>query len=507
MNPSPPEAPSEGPFLQFVLWVVLFGGPALLVAGETTGCVECPDIWWHLRTGQWMIEHGSVPVTDSFSRTEQGQPWIAYSWLFEIGVYRCYQAFRLFGILILCFVLVLAIVLSLHQLLLRYEHRFIEGGALFAVAVLALVPLMYERPWLFTILFSIWTLATVVAFRRGPAPTVAWLLPLVFVFWANLHIQFIYGLAILGLGCLAPLFDLGLGWSQAGATASTLGSRGWRQLVLLSALCFVATLVNPYHLGLYQVVLDLAAQTGVYERIDELAAPSFRTPFDWAGLALFGASAFALGRQSRFSSFEWLLLFAAAFCTFRARRDVWFLVIVAPVIVSSAANPDSRPRPRWGQTLRQSAFLAATTIGLALICLWVRAISNEQLEKGVANRYPVKAVAFLRERHFPGPIYNPYNWGGYLIWELPELPVTIDGRANLHGDVRINRHIDTWRGLPGWENDEELMTANVVLARNNAPLVSVLRQDSRFQVAYEDEIAVVFLRTQRSEDAERGPAK
>ena len=43
--------------------------------------------------------------------------------------------------------------------------------------------------------------------RAGLGSHRACLLPLVFVLWANLHIQFIYGLLVLGLGCVAPLFD------------------------------------------------------------------------------------------------------------------------------------------------------------------------------------------------------------------------------------------------------------------------------------------------------------
>src|SRR5436190_21749859 len=43
-----------------------------------------PDIWWHLRTGQWIVEHATVPTTDLFSSYGIGKPWIAYSWLFEV---------------------------------------------------------------------------------------------------------------------------------------------------------------------------------------------------------------------------------------------------------------------------------------------------------------------------------------------------------------------------------------------------------------------------------------
>jgi len=59
-----------------------------------------PDIWWHLRVGQWIAEHGAVPMTDYFSSYGMGKPWIAYSWLFELLVYGLYQAFGLVGLVL-----------------------------------------------------------------------------------------------------------------------------------------------------------------------------------------------------------------------------------------------------------------------------------------------------------------------------------------------------------------------------------------------------------------------
>ena len=57
-----------------------------------------PDIWWHLRVGQWVVEHGRVPSNDPFSRYGLDKPWIAYSWLYEVLIYRLHEAFGLTGI-------------------------------------------------------------------------------------------------------------------------------------------------------------------------------------------------------------------------------------------------------------------------------------------------------------------------------------------------------------------------------------------------------------------------
>src|SRR5580658_1241227 len=46
--------------------------------------ISDPDIWWHLRTGDWILAHRAVPFTDPFSSYGMGKPWIAYSWLFDL---------------------------------------------------------------------------------------------------------------------------------------------------------------------------------------------------------------------------------------------------------------------------------------------------------------------------------------------------------------------------------------------------------------------------------------
>ncbi|HVS37193.1 MAG TPA: hypothetical protein VMS17_16645, partial [Gemmataceae bacterium] len=73
---------------------------------------------------------------------------------------------------------------------------------------------------------------------------------------------------------------------------------------------------------------------------------------------------------------------------------------------------------------------------------------------------------------------------------------SIDGRTNLHGEERLQRNDGTWNGRPGWRDDPELASAKLVIGAPSYPLVELLRCDQRFQLVYEDAVAVVFLRRQ-----------
>ena len=73
--------------------------------------------------------------------------------------------------------------------------------------------------------------------RRSAAACWIWVLPILYVLWANLHIQFIYGLFVLGLAVPAPCIDRLIGRAESGRHADADGSRDWWQLVALTSAC------------------------------------------------------------------------------------------------------------------------------------------------------------------------------------------------------------------------------------------------------------------------------
>jgi hypothetical protein len=475
--------------IRLLICVALYSVPAATVIRP----VNEFDSWFHLRTGEWIIVHGTVPHTDPFSSYGAGRPWVAYSWFFEVLLYELYRAFGLGGLLVYRVVLALVLVAVLHRFVARREPRFIVAAGLVAAALLGIAPFLSERPWLFTIVLCVWTLDVVLDLRRGPARRTVWLLPLGYVLWASVHIQFIYGLFLLGLGCAAPLLDRFLKVDGDKQHAARFGTAEWKQLVALTGACFIATLINPYHDGVYRTVLEYARQSAPYQLFGELRAPDFRALSDWAVLGLTLAAAFALGRRARLSSFEVLLLAASAYLSFRCRRDSWFVVLAALSILATGPGRPATDAERFVPTGRQRLIIAGGVLAVLLIICWCRNCSERHLQAEVATEFPAEAAAFIESQGLGGPLYNHHDWGSYLLWRLPQLLPVIDGRMNLHGDARIARFQRTFQGLPGWENDPDLMAARVIVVHAQAPLAALLRRDSRFEPVHEDPVAVVFI--------------
>lgn len=187
-----------------------------------------------------------------------------------------------------------------------------------------------------------------------------------------------------------------------------------------------------------------------------------------------------------------LLLLLSALWAFRARRDVWALVLVAISIISESARTfRNEDYLRIGKT--QIALCATAVAAVLLAVSAARGIAEKNLQQAVRDVYPVEAVNYVKQNGLSGPLFNDYDWGGFFIWSLPSHPVVMDGRVQLYGDEKFERSLNTWSGGKGWETDPDLLRAKVIIAKSDKQLTNLLRANAKYRVVYEDKVAVVFI--------------
>jgi hypothetical protein len=483
--------------LDFVVLVLLFVGVA--VSANRAAPIVDPDLWWHLRTGQWILQHWSIPTQDIFrSSYGMGKPWIVYHWLFETFTSRIFDLWGLTGILAATILMTVACTATLTALLARYAT--LPRAMLLTAAVnLALMPLHTSQPWLFTILF--FTIELYLLLQACERNQPAWLLPLIplFILWVNIHIQFVYGLGLIGCFALLGSIPVATKWLQPVAREWSL-----RPVWLwgLLAASFLSTLVNPYGWRMYSIVIQYATDSVPFAVISELRALEFRSFTDWSALLLVCSACFSLGGMRRKSAVFMCLMAISCWFGFRSARDIWFPVIISAVVLASRM----RPSQDQGRPFEWVCWATAVPLGMAfaLAVPVLTGTSESTLQKVVGENYPDKASAYIQSHALKGPLYNSFNWGGYLIWRLPDLPVTIDGRwpvfrqtsilygrTNIHEDKQLTRAIDTPMGK-NWAEDAELRNAKTILLERDCALASVLRSDSRFRLVYEDQIAAIY---------------
>jgi len=457
---------------------------ALFIVTNPSPEVGDPDIWLHLRTGQLILAKHAVPVVDTLSSRAAGHEWIAYSWLFDVLVYEIYSAWGYNGLLILALAGALASTAWLIVFLAQYT-KLPRAMIVAFLAALATVPLRTPRPWMFTVLFFTIEMSLLWMARERNRP--AWLLPIVplFAIWANLHIQFVYGIGLLGL------FALDSSLPDAARRALSAEPRPALRSVwlwaLLGASC-LATFLNPYGWNLCRTIFEYATQNSPMIYIQEYQAMPFRAPWNWIGFALVCAAIFVLGCARGKSLVLIAALAAACFFGFRSQRDIWFPVTVAALILATGI-PKSEDfvssRCRYAIAIPLSFALA-----LGFIAFDSR-FSNAALLPKIEERFPVKACSYVESHGLQGPLFNSYSWGDYIIWRLPGMPVSIDGRSNFY-ESTLAAAANTVTGQKSWSQDPALRAARTIIIEQDFALTSILRVDPAYRLLYEDKTAAVF---------------
>jgi hypothetical protein len=488
-----------------ISWVLRFAATAFALLITPYSVVQSrtydtdPDIWWHIRVGDWIAAHHAWPRVGIFSR-HSDLPWTAYSWGFDLLVSRANHWFGLPGIpgLLICIEILLSLtfLLAMRRMAGSFWPAWWIGTA--AICAFYINPL---RPALLTLLF--FTLELLLIFeseRRADDRILLRWIPLLFVAWANCHIQFVYGIPVLGLYVLARI--VALAWPPAADGDTPRGSAG--QLVVILALALVGSCIGPNWFLPYEVALRYTGQTFVYQIIQEMNAMSFRQPGHYFALVLLMAACFAAGKSKRRDLFRPGLLILCALVSFRSQRDIWFISMAAAFVVAEALRERrdakaSEPAVTAGGIWEPLSFAAATAVAVALsFTLAIRAGMSVPVMIGEIDRvYPIRATEFVRDAHLPGPMYNSFNWGGFLIFNLPEYLVSMDPRTDLYGDAGVRRSIATTNAMD-WQDDRDLAQANFVIIERYFPLARALAGDPGYALAYQDPIAMVFVKRKQA---------
>ena len=449
-----------------------------------------PDIWWHMRAGEWILQHHQIPRVDPFSAATLGRPWVDYSWIFDIGSYWVVSHFDLVSVIWFETLMRLAVGVAIFSLARSLTSRFWKAAAATGLAMVAMAWTLPPRPGAFSVLFFALELHVLVSAKRKSNPRLLWILPVLFALWANIHVEFVTGLFLLGLICLEPVLDMLLGMRREPRTRLDLFQH---QLWFVFMASCVAVTVNPYGPKLLGDVFHYARDTKIYDVIIEFHAMMFRTANDWAVLTLVMLGCFALGKIRPFRPVWALLLGWSAWMGFRSLREVWLIAILSVVVIcSSQAEEEQAAETNVGISMSTRLAVAATVVLIQMAGATVWPLSSQKLLRQVAQNYPLGAANFIQRNHLKGPMLNELTWGGFLIYSVPDIPVAMDGRTNVHSQDEIFRTFPLWNGTAGWHDRPEVQNANLIISDHQWPLAFLLRSDPRFRIAYEDDTAVLF---------------
>ena len=533
------------PSVRDIIFIFLFW--SLLAGPLSNRPLADADIGWHIRNGEQILATHSLPRTDPFSSTMQGQPWFDWEWLYDILLGILHQACGLNGVVWLCAWLAAAIFVLLLSQLLRGGTGLLLAIPLMLLAEAAATIHLYARPHIVSWLFSLLWFAVLNRWERCEDESlprwIPWFFPASMLLWVNLHGGWIFGIALLGIYTFAALVE---SLRTPDGFAAIRASHRARAMASAFAVSAVATLVNPFGWRLHAHIYRYLGDRYLMNHIDEFRSPDFHgwSQRSFAVILVLIVIAFAgerfsgerlSGERRKVRLSHLLVVLLAVYAGFYSSRNLpvssMLLVLVAgPILWANFASLADKPGA-WQWVRNGAARISdfsdrmgaqemelrghlwpVVSVALAFaVCLeggWLgsRQLIHAQFD---AKKLPVAAVNFLQKEFQDSqdsknkdkqpsaePVFSTDAWGGYLIYRMyPERKVVVDDRHDLYGSDRIRQYLILTQGEPGWQSVLKDWQIRTVLLPTDSTLANLLRELPRdWRVAYEDEVAVVFER-------------
>lgn len=483
--------------LVLVFMLVIFAGAVRSVTD--------PDFWWHLKTGQHIVQSGGIPHADIYSTTFFGKEWVTHEWLSEVFIFEIYRFLGLGGLtLVFSLIITAGFWIAYQRSARRAGHPYIPGFALILGGLTA-APTWGVRPQMFTFLFASIYVAVLGKYAEDEkSRTLWWLVPLMVV-WVNVHAGFAFGPALM----ILTIAGLVLEGVISRADSFAVIWRRVRPLVLVGLLCGAAIMINPHGARMYMYPFETLRSHAMMKYIEEWLSPNFQElMFQPLILMIFATFSVLALSSKRLRLLDLFLLLATTAGALRSARNIPFFVLVAmPLLVEHSWSWVTANR--WGHWLTKpeklevgSQAILKTVLNVVLLVALPLGMVALRLQRSVANQstaeakvFPVTAVDFMLAHNPPKPIFNDYGWGGYLIWKLyPDYRVYIDGRADVYGDAFMEEFLSAQSGQTGWRGPLDKYGIRTVLIKPDLALASLLRQDAAWQNVFEDQQAIVFVR-------------
>jgi hypothetical protein len=408
---------------------------------------------------------------------------LKHEWLAQAVFYLAYAAAGFPGLVWLRVAMVSAYCGLAGLMVFRRTNSFYRALAAAGATALVAGFFLSDRPYQFTYLLLAATLV-ILEYRRW-----LWLLPPLFLVWANLHGGFFLGLVAVGVYCAEALF---LRWRKQPVADE-------RKLWLAAAACVLAAGINPNG---YLAIPVVAAYQKSYLQ---------STLFEWVhgplwppnliSVLLFAAAAVLVWQRPKTRLVDWLLLalFGAAYVS--AVRNTNLVGLIAPIVIGSYVP--SRYVPSKPALPALAEFVAA---GIVVALIFAELAQGRGFQLRAADwKYPSGAAGFLEAHQIAGRMFNSYEKGGYLIWRLwPQERVFIDGRA-LNESVFLDyqRMVRYAGGSPGARELLDRYGIQVIVMNgfeiNSGdlyvlPVALADPAEKEWKLVFQDAQAVVYLR-------------
>lgn len=433
---------------------------AILALLTFVGPINSNDTFLHIGIGKDILQNG-LHTQDPFSFTQKNTKYIDHEWLCQVILYLLYafagtKALFLYKLVSCCgFLLVL-------WFLIPDKTRFVYYTPL----VLAL-PLAYTHAQVRPHILA-WLLASILMLLIQHKRY--WFIPLLMIFWANVHASF-----VLGLGVLSVFF------------LEAYQIQKSTKILIQWGISLLSPLLNPFFYKTYLFLFQINEYT---HTVDEWLPFKPGTFYFNVFLIFSVLLGFSFLWSSKIKPLRLILSIFLIYLGFSAMRHaIVALIYLSPILFDNLSNTNTsilKIKHQW---------LTLVFI-LTIPFLWSFQKKEQNLTISVNHEVLcVQASSFLKKHHVRGQIYNDYNFGGYLIWDqYPSQKVFVDGRLEIYGGQVLKDYYTISKAMPGWESLLEQYQINVVVVRTERAIAQAIAEHPQWDLVYFDYNALIAVK-------------
>ncbi len=488
---------------------LFLGALLLLVFGLQIHPLVDPDVFVHMRDGQYWLKTGFDFGPDPFSYTMQN-PIDKIEVLFCVGSHLLWTWGGANALILVKAVLMTLVVLCLG--ILGYRRWATPMAFALAAAPFIFLPTLQhffrERPYVITYLFIPlfqWIMErvhTADAKTFAPRSRWLWLLPLLTLIWANIHPGFVVIFAFVG-GMLIDEY-------RTLTPRPSLNHPRLRVWLLVAAAMVLAAALNPLGFSIFIYVLQHSHSELFMKYISEWNPPTFSKHWDFfclcGGVWLLQLYALSKTPWKQWRAYTLLPLFAFTYLGFASYRNIPMFILAAlpPTTENLKQLMATRlaTQKRWSEATWRKLYLGSAAACLILLALF--ATNKRTLRLGLMeDYYPVQAMQWISEQPFAGRLFAPMRCAAYLSWHTQgRIKEFMDGRLLLFGEKIFTEYMNLEDGNPETYLgllDRYRIDAVLALTNSRLDVFTQLDEAKVWALVYWDHYCQIYMR--RSEIA------
>jgi hypothetical protein len=459
------------------LWLSIALMPLIVIAFLLE--IQPQDFWWLMSVGRETVQNGAVPIIDTISWSQAGQPIVYQPWLAGVILYLVYNAGGITFVFLLRGLLI-AITYGLVWQMSRQVSNARLATILIFVLGIASANNWSVRSQLFAYPLFVICLWSLLHWQNGKRNHL-WVLPVAALLWANLHGSFILPFILVGAALL-------------------FGTGDKKTLAIVFGLMLLATLINPHGLDVWKYIAFMLNSPS-----DQLFAFEWSPPrnegwqmnifFAW----LLAFSPLAAFSPRKLSMLDWVWLLGFGWLALTGLRYViWFQILLAVFTATLLAE--------WTKRLDQpKPAFPALNISFGIFLLFIPLLFLTGLrEKWMSDSVPVyemtttplAATGWLSEHpQACSNLWADYAFGGYLSFAMPSCKPWMDSRFNAYPPEQWSEYVRVSRA-EGWQEMFDRGKINTLMLSTAAQprLVSAVSESEIWCEEYRDAYAVIFSR-------------